>query len=353
MRLKFPAPYFGGKSRIASRVWELLGQVPHYLEPCFGSGAVLLARPNYDPRKHIETVCDLDGHVCNVWRALQFAPEEVAKYCDWPVNHIDLNARRRVLIAKTEKLVELLTNDEKAYDAELAGYWIWCASTWIGHDMTSPNSMPLVAKTGESKRINGQLPHCIDTGMGIHALGKVPFLVGESKGINGQRPHLGAKGVHAERNENIYAWFDALSIRLRRVRVVCGDWKRICGGDWQDAVKGTGCGIFFDPPYSDTDRDLVYQHDSTEVAKEIAAWCLERGSRSTYRIVLCGYEGEHPQLIEAGWRTERWKTKGGYGNTARGGKVTRGKINRKRECLWISPHCLRTTLFDAAPAAEK
>jgi hypothetical protein len=46
--LKAPFPYFGSKSRIAGTVWHALGDVKHYIEPFFGSGAVLLARPNSD-----------------------------------------------------------------------------------------------------------------------------------------------------------------------------------------------------------------------------------------------------------------------------------------------------------------
>ena len=83
--LRAPFPWFGGKSRIASVVWEVLGNVPNYVEPFFGSGAVLLARP-HAPR--IETVNDLDGMVCNFWRAVKAAPEEVAKHADWPVIEI-------------------------------------------------------------------------------------------------------------------------------------------------------------------------------------------------------------------------------------------------------------------------
>lgn len=37
--------YFGGKSRIASEVWARFGDVTSYIEPFFGSGAVLLSRP--------------------------------------------------------------------------------------------------------------------------------------------------------------------------------------------------------------------------------------------------------------------------------------------------------------------
>jgi DNA adenine methylase len=40
--LRAPFPWFGGKSRAAHLVWAAFGDVPNYVEPFFGSGAVLL-----------------------------------------------------------------------------------------------------------------------------------------------------------------------------------------------------------------------------------------------------------------------------------------------------------------------
>lgn len=34
---KAPFPYFGGKSKAAPLVWQLLGDVEHYVEPFAGS----------------------------------------------------------------------------------------------------------------------------------------------------------------------------------------------------------------------------------------------------------------------------------------------------------------------------
>jgi DNA adenine methylase len=288
--LKAPFPYFGGKSKVAGKVWNLLGQPAHYLEPFFGSGAVLLARPDYDPRLHTETVNDADGFICNVWRAIQRHPQEIAKVCDWPVNHADLMARQARLVREENYLLENLCRDDKWCDIELAGYWIWAAGCWIGHGLTRP----------------GQIPHLADKGKGVHATG-----------------HGG-----------IYGWFARLSERLRRVRVVCGDWARICGGDWQDNNWPT-VGCFFDPPYSDGKRDKrLYHRESMTVAQDVATWCLKRGKRKNYRIVLAGYEGEHDQLLDTGWRVHAWKAGGGYA------KLGNGKANRHRERLFISPHCL-------------
>jgi len=59
--LKAPFPYFGGKATVADVVWDALGQLAHYIEPFFGSGAVLLARPNWTPDRDIKSVVDKDG----------------------------------------------------------------------------------------------------------------------------------------------------------------------------------------------------------------------------------------------------------------------------------------------------
>jgi DNA adenine methylase len=307
MSLKAPFPYFGGKSAVAEIVWSRLGQPKHYIEPFAGSLAVLLLRPNFNPAECMESVNDKDGFVANVWRSLKYSPDETAEWCDWPVNHADLCARKAALIRNEDRLLRNLISDENWHDPIMAGYWIWAASCWIGSGLTRPNA----------------IPHIGHGGKGVHAIGK--------------RPHIcdGGKGVHA-RNVNIYKWFEELSARLRYVRVVCGDWTQVCGGNWQ-AKEGT-CGMFFDPPYGDANRDKgLYHHDSTDIACEVEKWVLERGKNPDYRIVVAGYDTEYQSLKENGWEVVNWKAQGGYGNQ---GGDSQGKINRARECLLFSPHCV-------------
>lgn len=315
--MKSPFPYFGGKSAIAASVWDALGNPKHYIEPFFGSGAVLLCRPGGPG--DMETVNDKDGFIANVWRALQFSPAETARWCDWPVNHADLTARKSELIKNEDKLLDGLISDPKWHDPVMAGYWIWAASCWIGSGLTRP----------------GQIPHLTD-GKGVHKTGKRPHLAG-GQGVHktGKILHLTGGKVQEPYNTGIYEWFRELSERLRYVRVVCGDWSRVCGGDWQDN-KGI-CGIFFDPPYgvAATRDESIYHHDSLSVADDVRSWCLARGDRPSYRIVLAGYYEEHASLLDHGWRVERWKATGGYSNLG-GGK----NENRKREALFFSPHCL-------------
>ena len=352
--LKFPAPYFGGKSSIAGDVWDALGQPSHYLEPFFGSGAVLLNRPNFDANDYTETVNDADGHICNVWRALQADPDAVAKVCDWPVNHADLMARKVSLNAATATLLEDLCRDDKYYHTELAGYWIWAASCWIGSGLVCPGQIPHLGDAGEGVHAKGQIPHLGDAGKGVHAKGKIPHLGTAGNGVHakGKIPHLGTAGMGVQEpyTANIYEWFRVLSARLRRVRVVCGDWKRICGGDWQDG-NWPSVGYFFDPPYSaEAGRDnALYAVESATVAHDVREWSIERGKRTNYRIVIAGYYDEHASLLKIGWRVKTWSAQGGYGKTAKAGSNAKGKMNRHKEALFFSPHCVdQRNLFEEA-----
>ena len=59
--IKSPYPYFGGKATVAAEVWQRFGAVKNYVEPFFGSGAVLLNRPQ--PFHGTETVNDKDGYI--------------------------------------------------------------------------------------------------------------------------------------------------------------------------------------------------------------------------------------------------------------------------------------------------
>jgi len=284
--LKAPFPYFGGKSAIADIVWEAIGNPKTYVEPFFGSGAVLLNRDW--PHSNLEIVNDKDGFLANVWRSLKFSPDAVAEWCDWPTNHADLMARKKKLIANEERLLENLIEDDAWHDPKMAGYWIWAASNWIGSGLTRP--------------------------------GAIPHLTGE-------------RG--APFNDKIIPWFRALQERLRFVKVVCGDWNRVCGGNWQAA--GGDAGIFFDPPYSDAaQRDAkIYQHDDLSVAHDVREWCLSRGQNSNYRIVLAGYFDEHKSLLKHGWRFHNWSAAGGYSNSGK----TKNQ-NRHKESIFFSPACL-------------
>jgi hypothetical protein len=139
---------------------------------------------------------------------------------------------------------------------------------------------------------------------------------------------------------------ESLSQRLRRVRVVCGDWKRLVCSPTVTTINGL-CGVFLDPPYADTaKRDPnIYAKECLQVAHEVREWAIANGNDPLFRIALCGYEGEH-EMPES-WECVEWKTSGGYAKIGN----AKGKENAKKERVWFSPHCLKpsnqTSLFKA------
>jgi DNA adenine methylase len=318
--LRSPYPWFGGKSRAARLVWERLGDVPNFVEPFFGSGAMLLSRPHWPfAGNRIETVNDLDGFVPNFWRAIQAAPDEVARWADWPVSELDMQARHLWLTNDGRAHVQRLRDDPDHFDAKIAGWWVWGICQWIGSGWCEHPEWQ-------------QLPHLGDAGMGIHRPSQ-------------QRPHLGNAGRGEERGYGhppaesetpvLVDYFRVLAARLERVRVCCGDWSRVCGPT--PTVKQGLTGVFLDPPYSaEAGRDgELYAVEDLSVAHAVREWCIANGNDKRLRIALCGYEGEHD--MPAGWECVPWKAKGGYGSQSNG-----ANLNAGRERIWFSPHCLTT-----------
>ena len=130
-KLKAPFPYFGGKSSVASLVWDRIGDCDNVIEPFCGSAAFLLARP-HKPR--VETLNDENAYVCNFWRATKFAPEEVVEWCDWPVDEMSLHSEHRWLVLSDHAVAfrQRLKDDPEYFDAKIAGRWVHGACCWIG-----------------------------------------------------------------------------------------------------------------------------------------------------------------------------------------------------------------------------
>lgn len=287
--LRAPFPRFGGKRAVAVDVWAAFGNVPNYVEPFFGTGAVLLARPHMP---HVETVNDADCYLANFWRSVQADAAAVARWADWPVNEADLHARHAWLTTRAE-FRERMRTDPDYCDPKVAGWWVWGACAWIADGWC------------DGKKPSQKLPHLGDAGRGIH------------------RPD------DAVRVPDIMS---RLARRLRMTRVACGDWTRVTG----EAVT-THQGLtaaFLDPPYAEGTGNLYSEHDRT-LSVDVRAWAITNGDNPKMRIALCGYDGEH--VMPATWREHAWKARGGYGSQAAEG----ANENAKRERIWFSPHCLK------------
>ena len=290
MTLQAPFPWFGGKRKVSAEVWARFGAVDNYVEPFFGSGAVLLGRPS--PIVGNETINDLDGYVANFWRAIQREPEGVAVWADNPVNENDLHARHVWLLQQRETLRARLDGDPEFSDPKIAGWWVWGIACWIGSGFCS---------------------------------GKGPWWIDENRKL----VHLGDNG----QGERLVDWFGALSERLRRVRVCSGDWSRVCGPSVTHKHGMTG--VFLDPPYADTaDRQSdLYREDSLDVAHAVREWAIANGDHPLLRIALCGYDGEHE--MPADWSVYRWSAGEGFG-----GQAAERSKNGNRERIWFSPACI-------------
>ncbi len=320
MSLQAPFPWFGGKSTVADLVWTRFGNVPNYVEPFFGSGAVLLGRP-HDPKT--ETINDLDGLVANFWRAIQHDPDETARWADNPVNEADLHARHAWIVQRLETHQARMMADPDYFDARMAGYWVYGMCSWIGSGFASGNGPWVLSEDEEGIMTlvdSRKLPHLGDAGRGINRKGAA-----------------------------IAEWFGTLADRLRNVRVCCGDWKRVMGESV--TTKHGMTAVFLDPPYRAEDRAELSRQESFTVASEVTEWCMENGANPMLRIALCGYDGEtHHALEEAGWSVVTWKASGGYGSQG----VERGRANAERERIWFSPACIGAErgLFDSAEATH-
>lgn len=377
--VKAPFPWFGGKSRVARLVWERFGDVATYNEPFAGSLAVLLGRPG-EPR--VETVNDLDCYLANFWRALQADPDGVAKYADSPVNEADLHARHRWLVEVARKNAERCMREPDFYDVKIAGWWVWGQCLWIGsgwcqgfeatksragngveqarrpqltgdQGVIIPNKRPAKSGNGHSPVVHRRWQGGGQAGgSGVHAptlTRQLPQLSGDHSGaqrgllregvMKQQKPQLTCNEDGSSRgsrlialpSEGLYEYLRTLAARLRRVRVCCGDWKRVLTPSVTTSI-GTA-GVFLDPPYSHDLRERCYSEDH-DISHEVRDWAVSNGDNPDMRIALCGYEGEHK--MPDTWECVPWKAHGGYSRSER------GKANRTRERIWFSPHCLQT-----------
>ena len=442
---KAPFPWFGGKSKAAPLVWDLLGDPSHYVEAFAGSLAVLLNRPHTPNRPyHSETVNDADGLLCNAWRGIQLAPDATAAAASNPVAEADLHARHTALIRwREEEQLEHLMGDPLWCDPVMAGWWLWGVCSWIGGEWCDGRNgpwwpdeegrlrkwvrgdpdrpgvkrqLPHLSNNGRGVNHAGtrepgvtrQRPHIADNGMGVNHAGtrepgvtrkrphisdngmgvnqpgtrepgvgdgngpwwpgvtrQLPHLSDDGRGVNQpgsrepgvtrQRPHLSDDGMgvnragtrepgvedggewHPVTMPELRRWFGWLTARLRHVRIVNGDWGRVCTTGAVQTIpvrQGTGhAGIFLDPPYGTAaGRASLYgATEDFEVADLVREWCIKWGDRPDYRIVLAGYDVEHGELEEHGWSVHEWFTAGyltgGYG------------LQQGRERMWASPAC--------------
>ena len=252
-------------------MWAALGDVDNYVEPFAGSLAVLLERPAWH-RGTVETVNDRDAYLANVWRAIAAAPDEVARWCDWPVNETDLIARHLWLVNDGRRRIAALESDPDFYDAKVAGWWLWGINAWIGSGWCSgrgPHTLETVAG-GEDDR---KLPHLGDPGRGPHSGTDM------TGGGSGQQENVWDQSLRRDGEPPVYGYMRALAQRLRRVRVCCGDWSRVVTHG--ALAHGATVGVLLDPPYDDENTTAgLYSSEESGLSSAVREWAIERGEDS-------------------------------------------------------------------------
>lgn len=280
--LPAPLPWKGGKARIAARVWELLGNVDHYVEPFAGMLSPLLARP---PEHHAgakfkaETVNDANALLVNFWRSVRYRCEELRAAADWPVSELDNTARLRALASLVSGLRAAMLADPRHCEPELAAWWALAHSQAI------------------ASRLAPGLPYLSGAGLGWQTIRRRNRA---GAGVTGN-----ARGTYLE----------DLEARLAHVRIVCGDYRRVLKRSVLLMTAGMVevAGVYVDPPYG-VDRyaeelgapDEVF--DPEELTAALRAVADELGPR--VRIVVSGFVGSFD--LGEGWGCETWEGDRGH-----------------------------------------
>jgi hypothetical protein len=343
--LKAPFPWPGGKSTIIPDLNARFGEVRNRVDAFCGSASWILG----SPPAPVETINDMSGDVVNAYRAIRADPDTVASYCAWPVSEADLTARRIALKTTLPERAARCMADPEWYDARAAGYFLYVLATTIG---------PHLYDDGPWRAVDGRLTYQPDVGSGAGGAGigrMLPDIGATGHGTPNRRgvasdriarmlPAIAAggdgqlhtRGVVALQDEaSIRAYLAAVARRLQRVRIVCGDFRRVLKPNITTAFGTTA--VLLDPPYPAALHGVRYGvTDEETVWYEAARWAVDHGDDPLLRIAVCGYwTPETDALFPPSWERMRWVANGGYGNQGDG----IGRANRLRECVWFSPHC--------------
>ena len=332
--LRFPAIYFGNKSRVGKAVWKRFGNVDRYIEPFCGSCGVFWKRPLShfsDGRSRSEILNDRDSYLTNFLRSVLLEPQKTAFHSVNPVTELDLIARYRYLAFGPEKkgLKMKMKTDPDYCNPKLAGWWAWGMSCWIGGDR-------FFSMVGDNWT-------------------KIPELQTEKGCTKPAKVKVTREGLKtiAYQADQITRWYNTLSNRMFHARITCGDWSRVVSSP--SLLRGAGAGkvgVFLDPPYptvyEDGKKSTIQTYDTRDnkegklirLQKDVFQWCQDNGD---LRVAVCGYAGDgYEKLVkDFGWTELKWKASGGFSNLGKTDSIA--KKNSVRERIWFSPSCLKTS----------
>lgn len=321
-----PYQFFGGKRRVAHVIWKAFGNLDCYIEPFFGSGAVLLARPQ--PVRGVEVVNDLNGFIINFWRAVVHAPESVVRHSARPMSQDELMAMKVYIKKSFRSLSARLQADINFYDPIVAGLWV------AGQNLTMSCDMGIC--TGPWHVVDNEIVRAPELGKdgnrddGMRVRNTTPY--GKAAAFianpNSQKGKL--------MFQKLLIYYQQLAERLCSVIIHNREWNRVLFKHFLYGDHNTG--VFLDPPYSDKSRTIIMKRSYvsySDVSAQVNQWCVENSNLRNLRIAVCGLDGEHNNLEDLGWTKYCWSAQGSFYKPVAERRVT----NYKDERIWFSPSC--------------
>ena len=247
--LKYP----GSKWNIAGKLVEMIPPHHSYVEPYFGSGAVLFNKPPSD----IETVNDLDCDVVNLFRCIQEDPEKLARLV------MTTPYSRQVYdnSYKMNLIVETTPGGDRFYKA--LQFLVRC---WQGHGF----------------RTNG------------HKVGWKNDVAGRER-------------AYALRDwYRLPEWIIEIAERLRKVQIECRPAREVI-----KRFDREGVFMYLDPPYLlGTRHGKQYKH---EMSDEEHGELLKDLLQSRAEIMISGYDSEMYNEYLRDWNRVEIKSCAEYG----------------------------------------
>lgn len=235
--LKYP----GSKWNIAGDLAELIPPHHSYVEPYFGSGAVLFTKAPSD----IETVNDLDGDVVNLFRCIQQDPGRLAGLV------MTTPYSREVYDRQFDSPKESLYTDDFE---RAAGFLVRC---WQGH--------------------------------GFRTMGNK---------VGWKNDVVGRERMYALWNwYRLPDWIIEIAERLRQVQIENRPAIEVIR-----KFDHPGVFMYIDPPYLlNTRKGKQYKHEMTDQDHEELLGTI---MQSQARIMISGYESELYDRYLSGWKKE-------------------------------------------------
>lgn len=248
MTIKALAPWFGGKRTLAPRIVAELGEHRAYWEPCCGSMAVLLAKPEAP----METVNDLHGDLINLARVIASPRhEELSErlyrtlMCDGIFDEVKAECAMEGPVAESI---------EEVADEHVERAWAYFVMSWQGRNGSAGTKLGNVT---------------------------VATRFTSNGGSGGFRFRSAA--------DSIPAWH----ARLSRVLI-----KRMDLFEILDRVEDkAGSAIYLDPPY--VKKGTAYIHDFSGIDHHRLAQACARFTRT--RVVVSYYEHKALRNYWKGW----------------------------------------------------